>query len=552
MSGPRPQPRRQPASGAGFERVAPALPTAPGPRARARSRGPLRLRLTAGLRALPVLPLLALALSLGAACSKTATPAPKPDCQTRADCKGGLGGGLLCTEGKCVGCLRSRDCRLTEVCDPVQRRCTLRSCFGDQCTGHDQCALGQFCVQGLCLDPQAEVAVCAVVLCSGARDCNPGQRCNGRTFVCEQDLGCTQDVVQASDAGAPDAGTLSSCAAGLVCNPASGACEPGCTEATAADVCGPVVPCKQGRCVQCAADTDCGPGLTCDVAAGACRGKSACTQTRDCEVPLVCDRPSGTCAQSRPPCTSNESCAADERCESRTGACIPGACLTDRFAPNQTQATAAKLAPGSYPGLTLCNREQDWFALPLRSGDRYQILADADPLGSFDVQLLSPSGALLEEGQLAVLGTAGSDATYLLRLRSNDAAAAYGLRISVRAGEACFHNPEGPHESASQAQPLEPGPHYDLAVCPGETSWFLLRSAGGIDVRAALDPTLGGAIGLVLFDGDGRSALAFDQLGAAAPHVFASASTSGVYFLRVAGLTTTATARYDLTVRTTP
>ena len=507
-------------------------------------------RATAACARVPVAVALLL-LALVAACHKSsAPPAPKAECQTRADCQGGIEGGLLCVSGKCQGCARSRDCRLTEACDPVQRRCTLRPCFGDQCTAHDQCPLGNFCVQGLCLDPQAKTPACPVVLCGSLRDCNPGQRCNGRTFVCEQDLGCAQDALPAADGGSADAGTLSACAPGTSCNPASGACEPGCTDQTAAQVCGPVVPCKQGRCVQCAADADCGPGLTCDVAAGACRGQGACAQSRDCAVPLVCDKPTGTCATSRPPCTSNETCAADERCESKTGRCVPGACLPDRFAPNGTQATAAKLAPGSVPGLTLCGREADWFVLQLKSGDRVQVVSDADPLGSFDLSLLSPAGNVLDEAPLALLATVGSDGPYYLVARSNDASASYDLRITVKGGQGCDHNPPGSFPQPSLAAPLGPGPHYDLSACPGEETWFAVRqTGGGLSAQASLDPAQGGAIGLALFDSDGATALAHDESGGPAPAVSAASASGGTFFLRVRGLTPVASARFDLVVR---
>ena len=163
-----------------------------------------------------------LALALCAAgCHQSHPAQPKPECAAREDCAGGLAGGLLCQQGKCVGCQKSRDCRLDEACDPVQRRCTLKACFGDQCLAHEDCALGLFCVQGLCLDPLKPLsqggAVCAVVLCGSARDCNPGQRCNGRTFVCEADQGC--------GSGAP-------CAVGTSCNAASGLCELACTAST--------------------------------------------------------------------------------------------------------------------------------------------------------------------------------------------------------------------------------------------------------------------------------------------------------------------------------
>jgi hypothetical protein len=514
--------------GPGLPAARPAAPTA---------------RLAAPLSIISIISAAALAGALAAAgCHKTrSTQTPPPECAAREDCPGGLAGGMLCTDGKCAGCARSRDCRLIEACDPVQRRCTLKACFGDQCQAHEQCALGQFCVQGLCLDPQHPLQqggqTCAVQLCGSARDCNPGQRCNGRTFVCEADLGCASG---------------DSCPAGTACNPASGACDPACTADTAVQICGAVTPCVGGRCVQCEKDADCGPGLACNLGAGRCEGPSACRTSRDCAVPLVCDRATGSCAPPRGPCDSNEQCADDERCDSRLGQCVPGACAPDRFDPNGSQATAAPLKPGSYPQLTLCGREEDWFSLQLLSGDTVQAVSGADPLGSFDLQLIDNFGAVLEEGSVAVEHLAGRDGTYYLRARTNDASALYGLRIDVAHGAACAHNPAEPHPTAQQALPLSTGQSYSWAVCPGEATWFALRAAAagqGADVTASLDVTAGGPIGLSLYDSDGQTLLSTDASGSAAPHVTAVGSRSALFFLRVVGLTGSVATRYDLTVR---
>ena len=470
---------------------------------------------------------LAAALLL-AACHKAAPPPPKPECAVREDCAAGL----VCQEGKCAGCQRGRDCHLTEVCDPVQRRCTFKACFGEECRTHEECKLGQFCVQGLCVDPPGQQ--CAVRLCGHARDCNPGQRCNPRTFVCEADLGCERDA---------------DCAAGKACDTGSGQCVQLCTQENAAQICGALTPCIEGRCVQCASDADCGPGLSCG--AGTCAAPSACATSRDCPVPDVCDRASRTCGPARGPCSSNETCATDERCDSRLGLCVAGACLPDRFAPNGSPPAAAPLAPGSYPQLTLCGRDEDWFTVSLKSGDTVQVVVDADPLGSFDLQLIDSAGAVLEQGPAAVLRTVGTTGTYSLRARTNDAAAFYGLRVQVAQGTACVHNPPEAHPAPQQALPLPIGPTYAWTICPGEATWFSIRAGAGqgADATAALDPTAGGAIVLELYDSDGATLLARDTRGTAAPTVSAAASMAGLYYLRAAGLSPEVTTRYDLTAR---
>lgn len=475
-------------------------------------------------------------LLVAAACRKGAPPVPPPECAVRADCAQGQ----LCQEGKCVGCTRSAQCDVIELCNPVQRLCTLRACWGTECKEHSDCNLGAFCVQGLCINPDhprtSGSETCSVQVCGGDKDCNVGQRCNQRTFVCEEDLGCLAN---------------SPCPVGQVCNPGSGACEPGCTADTAAQVCGPLVSCIAGRCVQCAGDADCGPGLTCDVAAGQCRGPSGCATSRECDVPLTCDRATQTCAAPRGPCTSNESCAVDERCETRTGQCVPGACLPDRMDPDGDPAHAVVLTPGIYASLTLCSpAEQDWFAVDLLSGDTVQAVAAVDPLASFDLQL-TDGASVLDEEPAAVLRTVGSTQRYYLRAKTNDASAQYALRIQVAHGTPCDHNPAEPHPDVADALPQVAGPTYDWAVCPGEQTWFSFRppAGQGVDVTGALSPTAGGALVFTLFDSDGATVLAEDASGMPAPHVAAAQITGEQAYLRVRGADPTVRNRYDLTVR---
>ncbi len=483
-------------------------------------------------------------LLVASACHKQGSVGPVvPQCETRADCDGGIAAGLICSGGKCQGCLHSSDCRLDEACDPVQRRCTLLPCFGDACTQHSDCTLGDYCVQGLCLAPGAASAHgCAVLLCGSDHDCNRGQRCNPKTFVCEEDLGC--DPI------------LAPCSIGKVCDTANGVCVPGCTVATQQQVCGPLVSCIDQRCIQCAHDSDCGPGLICDVATGQCAGTAECRSARDCPVLDSCDVPTGTCiATARPPCTSNESCANDERCSTSSGTCVSGACLPDRFSPNGTQATAAALSPGRYPQLTLCGAGQaSWFSLALQSGEQVQVVSDADPLGSFDLQLLAPDSTVLAEGQLAVSATAGSDGTYFVRASSNDASMLYGLQIIERLGTACVQSPAGAHGQPAGAVPFASGSSGGFTLCAGEATWFVLRGspdagAPGVQADAVLDPTQGGPLVLTLFDSDAQTQLSQDATGSGALHVQAASATAGNFFLRVRGASATVTNSYDLTVR---
>jgi hypothetical protein len=468
------------------------------------------------------------------ACGGTSAPA-KPQCAANADCTGGL----VCSAGACVVCGTSSQCDITQLCDTAKASCEFRACWGNECQQHADCALGSFCVQGLCLNPAVARAsggqTCAVVTCGGDRDCNQGQRCNQRTFVCEQDLGCL-----ANDP----------CGAGQVCNPATSVCEAGCQ--TDQD-CGALLTCMGGRCVQCAKDADCGPGLSCSAAAGVCQGPLGCSTSRDCVSPQVCDDAAKICAAPRGPCASNEACGSDQRCDTRTGTCVEGACLADRLEPNGDEAHAFVVAPGTFAALTLCSAsEEDWFAVDLLSGDTVQAVASPDPLSSFDLQLLDTAGDVLDEQQIAVERTVGSDGRYFIRARTNDASALYSLRVDRAQGTACAHSPPTPHPAAAEALALDAGVNAGFAVCPTEETWFLLRppAGDGVDATGALDPTAGGALDFSLFDSDGITLLDEDAAGSAAPHV-AGKPAGEQLFLRVRGVVSQARNRYDVTVRYT-
>ena len=190
----------------------------------------------------------------------------------------------------------------------------------------------------------------------------------------------------------------------------------------------------------------------------------------------------------------------------------------------------------------------DWFSLDLQSGDRVQVVADTDPLGSFDLTVLSPLGQVLAQAPTALLATAGSTGKHFLRARTNDASAVYALRIQTRAGVACDHSPVEAHPQASQALRLPVGRSLDFAVCPGEETWFVVRTPGGVAIDGTLVPSAGGALVFELYDSNANTFLARDETGSAAPHVEAQASQGGQFFLRVRGAQATATNRYDLTV----
>ena len=143
-------------------------------------------------------------------------------------------GGLLCSDGTCVGCIADGDCAVDERCDAhvcVERIQVNGECiFSNECTGALVCdRTTKTCVE-----------------CRTGRDCQGGQVCIANDCVdpvpCQSDLQCTPS--------------------GLVCGP--------------------------GYCVSCNSYADCPDGYACDA--------HACLLGRDCGSSLDCADLSMVCA----------------------------------------------------------------------------------------------------------------------------------------------------------------------------------------------------------------------------------------------------------------
>ncbi len=451
-----------------------------------------------------------------------AGPDAGPSCRTSADCDGGeicagaLDGG---SGGRCAPCQTNGDCLPDQRCDPSSHGCAFLPGWGNQCSLNGDCSLGQFCKQGLC------VAAADATLCTRG-NCPTGERCNQANQVCEQDLGCL---------GNQD------CPTAQACNPGTRACQPACSAATAAQVCDPTQKCVNGLCVDCTTSADCGPGLTCNVAAGRCGGVDACFSDADCSAGQICDLATQSCGSAPPPCGSNDDCPAADVCDVSTGRCLLAACQPDVFEPNGSQSQAAPIAIGqSYTGLTLCTpQEQDWFTLPLESGDRLEVTIDANSTGagySFDVQLRAADGTIVADGNLALDQTVAVAGSYYLRMTDGDSDTTYGFSTLVSHGAPCPPSPFGDDGSAATAAALDGGTVGPIWLCAGETQWYAtaLPVGSGLTATLSSDPTQG-PLGLALLAGDGTTVLAQDQSGRPIETATASGPAGGRVYVEVTG-----------------
>jgi hypothetical protein len=424
--------------------------------------------------------------------------------------------------GVCTFCLTNGVCTPQELCDADSGLCVFRPGFGNQCQLNHDCPLEstpQYCVQGLCV-PQSQVTFCQ------RGHCGAGQRCNIQNNVCEEDLGCSGDQ---------------DCLMTQVCNLGTRQCETRCDPLDAGAVCDPVQMCVGGRCVDCTDDAQCPIGLTCDTLAGRCTAPGICYSDANCPAGLVCNLASSTCGPPPPPCTNSGSCPAGYVCDITLGTCAPQNCEPDAFAPNQTMATAAPIDAGaSYSALTLCgSTDQDWYSLPLKSGDTLQVTVNVDATGagySFAVSLFDDTGALVgpagAPGALALNRTVNRTATYYLQMVDGDNQAYYGFSTLVSHGPPC--NSTYDNQSIATALPLDGGVSA-VILCPGVSDYYS-TSYDGTALTATLTFDQGVYFGLNVLASDQQTVLAGSDGGNGNDVAHLSGATDGgLIYIQVYG-----------------
>jgi hypothetical protein len=283
-----------------------------------------------------------------------------------------------------------------------------------------------------------------------------------------------------------------------VCNVATHACVLGCTPETQAQSCAPGQVCAAGRCSDCASDLDCPGSLVCNLDRLQCSfdGEVRCLSDRDCAVGQVCNRATGSCTLPPPPCSSSEDCLAEQRCELASGRCLLRACQPDRYEPNGDASRGPLLGPGEYLGLTLCDFEEDWYALALTRGDRLSVFVDADPLleATITSRLLDGAGRTLASGALSVDWVMSEEAVFFLAVRSSDPFVPYGLRLAVTHATPCDADALEANDTPAAATPVTATTTLaPLTLCAGDVDLFRLEVPAGQGVRVTMEyvPTEG-------------------------------------------------------------
>ena len=438
-----------------------------------------------------------------------------PQCTSRSECDAGL---VCTTEQFCSTCSTSGQCSVKEECNLTTRLCALRPGWGTACAINDDCQAGSWCKQGLC-QARSQVSLCVGGLNS---ECPQGERCNRVTLVCEEDLGCSINE---------------DCSPGELCNTGSRQCQPRCTPATQVDVCAASQRCIGERCLQCTMSAECDPGLECDPA-GNCSAPARCYTDRDCPLPLVC-QPTGACLPKRPPCSNDDTCAANQRCDVPSGRCIPRDCQPDRYEPNNDDLGAFGVAPGPYRNLTLCPGDVDWYSIALSRGDLLGVNVDADSFSenNFTTVVKDGTGRTLAGGRLLVSYVAPVPARYFVVISTIDPFQTYDVTFLKSRGTPCDDDTHEPNDSATQPTLLNTSTQTDGRICPQDQDWFrsTVPAGQGVRVRLINYEAGNGLLRVCLFQGNGTTLIACSADLMPSITVPATALSSNQILVRVVG-----------------
>ncbi len=429
-----------------------------------------------------------------------------PECNTNADC----GAGQYCEpdDKKCRdGCATTADCGANQICNTNTRSCEDTG----GCTTNADCEALELCREAKC------VAVQCVNDddCDAAERCDANNRCQLREGFCAADGDCAQDqkcdtqTNQCVDVGCGE------CPEGTFCNE------------------------QAGECWECARDIDCGENRICNRTDHVCED-AGCTSNDDCPDGQLCNRISGACEQ-------------------------PEVCQADSFEPNNAQDNARMIGAGEFTDLSICEGDEDWFAIDLNAGDRVELyLSFTNVDGNLDLELFDPNGRRLGVGssnadnEQIIAGDLALAGTYRIRVFGVDGASnRYGLRVAVVANPnvTCAADGFEPNNTAATAAAVIPQTFQSLVLCPGDDDWYKVRLNTGDSLQASIAFTHSaeGDLDLVVLRPDGVTILAESRSATDNEQVQTSpVDTTGDYYVRVVGASPAVTNAYALTLERTP
>ena len=216
---------------------------------------------------------------------------------------------------------------------------------------------------------------------------------------------------------------------------------------------------------------------------------------------------------------------------------------TDAFEDNDRVEEAISLISGTYPGLTSCPNDDDWFEMALGNNELIEVdVSFFDALGDINIRLSDDTGTQLVSSLSSgdserIVYTTGSSGVYRLAVRfaegsGDDETAGNDYQLDLDVGVPCTDAFED-SDTRLTAQNLPFGLTENLTSCPFDQDWYRIEIAG--DRRLLIEASfthVEGNINLALFDPAGN-AIVSALSGTDNETIDYRTPDTGPYFLRV-------------------
>ncbi|MBN2359435.1 MAG: PPC domain-containing protein [Deltaproteobacteria bacterium] len=234
-------------------------------------------------------------------------------------------------------------------------------------------------------------------------------------------------------------------------------------------------------------------------------------------------------------------------------------CIDDPFEPNDTAATAVTLAAGTYNG-KVCPNDDDYYAFNLNVGDTVSAqISFTVANGDLDLQLLNPSGAVVDSSTTASSSTETVDhvatvaGRFVLRVYGFQGDGnTYQLQLTITpATPTCRDDALEENDTIATAAALTPG-QVAAQICPNDDDYYSFNLNVGDTVSAQISFTAAnGDLDLQLLDPSGQVVDSSTTATGNTETVDHVAVIAGRFALRVYGYRG-ATNSYQLQLTVTP
>lgn len=229
----------------------------------------------------------------------------------------------------------------------------------------------------------------------------------------------------------------------------------------------------------------------------------------------------------------------------------PPACQDDPYEQNDSRNGASRIDAGIFPGLRVCDGDEDWFAIPLRRGDVVTVGIGFSMLElDLDLSVEGPDGeelafsddVLTFSEEVTVVAAQDGDhfihvypfVDPIFQLDTGGYLLTIEVVVAPDQPAACA-DAFDPNDARGAAAPIPPGVYEELALC-GDDDWYLVRldRTGPLEVFMTPGPDAGD-LDLQVYDAAGSLIVASEGPIGEVEGIGGDAVDPGSYYFRVYG-----------------